>query len=391
MFTLFSVDDHIVEPAHVWTDRVSAKFKDRVPHVVEIDGRQIWEWEGGRELTMGLNAVAGKPREEWGMEPARFEDMIPGCYNPVERRKDLLSNGIFASVSFPTLPGFGGRKFATWPDKELALVCVQAWNDYMIDEWCAAGPDVFVPMHILPVWDIDLAIKEHQRMVAKGSKAICFIEDPYVVELPSFHGGYWEPLFAAAQADQTPICMHIGSGGAAIDLTKLNAVGGEMPNPMTEIAAAFAMAARSACNLMVSPLLRKYPDAKVVWSEGGIGWIPAALERADRQWERHQYWSHVENAQILPSTVARRSMYFCMIEEPIGIKYRHDFEVDNILWESDYPHADTPFPKTQMTTKEVFDGVPQDEVDKITHKNAEKLFHFPIDQKLVADYVGSGI
>lgn len=383
MFTLFSVDDHIVEPAHVWTDRVPAKFKDRAPRVVEVDGRQIWQWDGGMELTMGLNAVAGKPREEWGMEPARFEDMIPGCYDPAERRKDLLSNGIFASVSFPSLPGFGGRKFATFDDKELALACVRAWNDYMLEEWCGTGPDVFVPMHVLPVWEIDLAIKEHERCVGLGSKSICFIEDPNIVGLPNFHNGYWEPLFAAAQADQTPICMHIGSGGAQVSL--------EGVNPMTEIAAAFAYAARSSVNLMVSPLLRKYPDAKVVWSEGGIGWIPAAIERADRQWERHQYWAHIENAHIKPSEVAERSMYFCMIEEPIGIKYRHDFRVDRILWESDYPHADTPFPKTQLSAKEVFDGIPQDEIDLITHKNAEALFHFPISQELVAAYNGAAV
>jgi len=155
---------------------------------------------------------------------------------------------------------------------------------------------------------------------------------------------------------------------------------------MTEIASAFAYAMRSSVNLMVSPLLRKYPDAKVVWSEGGIGWIPAALERADRQWERHQYWSHVENAHIKPSEVAMRSMYFCMIEEPIGIKYRHDFRVDRILWESDYPHADTPFPKTQASAKVVFDGIPQDEVDLMTHKNAEELFNFPLSQELIAAY-----
>ena len=82
MYTLFSVDDHIVEPPGVWVDRVPAAMRDRVPHVVEVDGRQMWEWEGGREATMGLNAVAGKPREQWGMEPSRFEDMIPGCYDP---------------------------------------------------------------------------------------------------------------------------------------------------------------------------------------------------------------------------------------------------------------------------------------------------------------------
>jgi predicted TIM-barrel fold metal-dependent hydrolase len=382
MYTLFSVDDHIVEPSHVWTDRVPAKYRDKAPHVVEVDGRQAWEWEGGRELTMGLNAVAGKPREEWGMEPARFEDMIPGCYDPVERAKDLLSNGIFASVSFPTLPGFGGRKFATFPDKDLALACVRAWNDYMLEEWCAAEPALFVPMHILPVWDIDLCVRENERMVAKGSKAICFIEDPQMVGLPNYHGGYWEPLFASAQEAGTPVCMHIGSGGAVVSLEGLN--------PMTEIAAAFTGAARSSVNMMVSPIPRKYPDVKLVWSEGGIGWIPAAIERADRQWERHSYWSRLPQADVLPSEVARRNMWFCMIEEPVGIKYRHDFKVENILWESDYPHADTPFPKTQAAAKAVFEGIPQDEVDLITHKNAEKLFGFQLSQRLIDAHSAPG-
>ena len=78
MYRLFSVDDHIVEPPGVWVDRVPAAMRERVPHVVEVDGRQMWEWEGGRELTMGLNAVAGKPPEQWGMEPYRYEDMIAG-------------------------------------------------------------------------------------------------------------------------------------------------------------------------------------------------------------------------------------------------------------------------------------------------------------------------
>src|SRR5689334_11967152 len=142
MYTLFSVDDHLVEPRHLWSDRVPSRHRDRAPHVVENDGAELWVWDGGVEATMGLNAVAGQPREQWGVEPKRFEDMIPGCYDPKARVADLLSNGIFASVAFPTLPGFGGRKFATFPDPELAVACVQAWNDYVIDEWCAAAPEV---------------------------------------------------------------------------------------------------------------------------------------------------------------------------------------------------------------------------------------------------------
>ncbi len=378
MFELFSVDDHIVEPRGVWVDRVPAKLRERVPHVVEADGREMWVWEGGQELTMGLNAVAGKPIETWGMEPARFTDMIPGCYDPKERAQDLLSNGIFASVSFPTLPGFGGRKFQTFPDPELAVTCVRAWNDYMIDEWCAAQPDVFVPMSIAPVWDVDLAVAETERMIERGTKALCWLEDPANLGLPGYHTDYWHPLFALCEAAGLPVCMHIGGSSPAVSL--------EGFVPMVKIASAFADAAVAAVNMMCSPIPRKFPGIKLVWSEGGIGWITAALERADRQWERHKRWTHVPDSDVLPSVVARRNMWFCMIEEPVGLGYRHDFAIDRILWESDYPHADTPFPYTQAACKELFAGVPDDEVAAITHGNAEALFDFPLSRELIAQY-----
>ncbi len=375
MYTLFSVDDHIVEPAGVWVDRVPTAMKERVPHVIEEDGRQVWVWEGGRESTMGLNAVAGKPREQWGMEPARFEDMRPGCYDPNERVKDLVSNGILASVAFPTLPGFAGRKFETFADKDLAVTCVQAWNDFMIDEWCAARPDVLVPMSIAPVWDVDLAVAETKRMLDKGIKALCWMEDPANLGLPGYHTDYWYPLMALCEEASLPICMHIGGAQPRVTLEGLV--------PMVEIAAAFTHAARSAVNLMVSPIPRQFPDIKLVWSEGGIGWITAALERADRQWDRHKYWNHIPDSDVLPSEVARRNMWFCMIEEPIGLSYRHDFTVDRILWESDYPHADTPFPYTQAACKELFADVPDDEVAAITHGNAERLFGFNLSPELI--------
>jgi hypothetical protein len=332
VFKLFSVDDHIVEPPGVWVERVPAAYKDRVPHVVEADGRQMWVWEGGMEMTMGLNAVADKPREQWGAEPARFEDMIPGCYDPHQRKKDFLSNGVFASVAFPTLPGFAGRKFGTFEDKDLALVCVRAWNDFILDEWCPAAPEMYVPMTIAPVWDAQLAAEETARCIGKGSKALCWMEDPANIGLPGYHTDYWHPLFAVCQDADIPVCMHIG--GALPRVTLDGTV------PMVEIA--------------------------------------AAIERADRQWDRHQYWTHVPDAEVLPSTVARRNMWFCMIEEPVGLKYRYDFTVDHILCETDYPHADTPFPTTQAAFKTLFEGVPADEVAKMTHANAEELFRFPM-------------
>jgi predicted TIM-barrel fold metal-dependent hydrolase len=377
MFELFSVDDHIIEPADVWASRLPERYRDAGPHVVEDAGREYWEYEGRRNDTMGLNAVAGKPREEWGLEPIRFTDMIPSCFDPTLRAEVLRSQGIFASVNFPTLPRFGGALFTTFEDKELASLCVQAWNDFVLDEWCAAVPEFFVPMTIVQLWDPQLAAAEIERCVAKGAKALCFVENPLPLGLPSFHHpDHWDPLWAAAQAADLPVCMHIGSSGVA-------AVGSNIVDPHTPalvpIANAFTAAAAASVNMMMSPVARKFSDIKLVWSEGGIGWIPAALERADRQYERH-LWSHgeTETDDLMPSDIAKRNMWFCMIEEPVGLKYRHDFTVDHILWESDFPHADTPYPFTQEQAKIVFDGVPDDEVAKITHENAEELFHFPL-------------
>jgi predicted TIM-barrel fold metal-dependent hydrolase len=364
----FSVDDHIVEPADVWSARVPAVYRDRAPHVVEDDGRQFWQYEDTRALTMGLNAVAGKPRDQWTMEPTRFDDMIPGCYDPAARARDMVSDGITASVCFPTLPRFGGVLFNDFADKQLADVCVRAWNDFLFDEWCAAAPDMFVPMPICQIWDPVLAAAEIRRNVARGARALCFPEETSYLGLPSFFSDHWDPIWQAVTEADIPVCMHIGSSGNMAYQPP------DAPFTLT-ISLAFVAAAQSAIGLMMSPVPRKFPTIKFVMSEGGIGWVPAALERADRQIERHRYWSGDDD--LMPSEICRRNFWFCMIEEPWALQAtRYEIGVDRILWECDYPHADTTFPNTQLSTKVVFDGVPEEEIDMITYRNAEQLFRW---------------
>src|SRR5438067_935083 len=108
---LFSVDDHVVEPADVWSSRVPARFREAAPHVIEEDGREFWVYEDQRSLTMGLNSVAGKPREQWRLELRRCSDMRPGSYEAQERARRLVGNGVLASVNFPGPPGFCFRLF----------------------------------------------------------------------------------------------------------------------------------------------------------------------------------------------------------------------------------------------------------------------------------------
>ena len=368
MFKIFSVDDHIVEPADLWTSRLPSKYHDVAPRVVEEDGREFWVYEDQRGLTMGLNAVAGLPQEQWNMEPTRFTDMIPGCYEPKERARDLLSQGVLASVNFPTLPRFGGLLFNSFKDKDLADLCVQAWNDFVLDEWCPGGPPgLFVPMVISQVWDPQRAVKEIERCVEKGAKSLCFMENPVPEGLPSFHDeSHWDPIWAVCQAAGIPVSMHIGSSGfmPVIDpqapFTNIITIG--------EVAAMLAMT-----NILISDICVKFPDIKLVFSEGGVGWVPAMLHRADRQLERHAGWAG--HRPLKPSEIFEKNMWVCMVEEAMGLQIAYPrIGAHKIVSELDYPHADTTYPNVQQSFAGVFEGIPEDVVEMVSHGNAEKLF-----------------
>jgi predicted TIM-barrel fold metal-dependent hydrolase len=380
MYKIFSVDDHIVEPPELWTSRVPAKHRDRAPHVIEENGRQLWEYEDDRCLTMGLGATAGKPREQWGMDPQRFSDMIPGCYEPKARALDLLSQGVFASVSYPTLPRYAGMLFNGFKDKELASECVRAWNDFVLDEWCPGGPPgMFVPMIICQVWEPALAAKEIERCVAKGAKSVSVPENGVYEGLPSFHGEIgeaWDPIWAICQEADLPISMHIGSGGfmpVADPNAKFTGVVAS-----AEVAGQLAMV-----NLLLSRVPRVFPGLKFVVGEGGIGWVPSVLQRADRQTDRHSGWAGT--LELKPSEVFARNFWVCQVEEPLGMTFHALIGEDKILSELDYPHADTTYPDTQASFTEVMAGIPDRVVQKATHLNAMAVYNWTMADEALYD------
>ena len=211
---IISVDDHLIEHPRVWQDRLAAQFKEAGPTIIENEaGHHLWRYEGQLYPQIGLNAVAGKDPHQYGMDPLRYEDMIPGCYDPAQRVKDMDLDGVHAALCFPSFPGFGGGVFQRAKDKELALACVRAWNDFQLDEWCASAPDRLIPLSLVPTWDPDLAVAEVERVAARGSRAITFPDAPTSLGLPSFHTDHWERLWDTCEATDTPVCLHFGSGG----------------------------------------------------------------------------------------------------------------------------------------------------------------------------------
>lgn len=379
---IISVDDHLIEHPRVFQDRLPERFKEAGPKIREVDGKHMWEYDGIVYPTIGLNAVAGKPPSEYGLDPVRYEDMIPGCYDPVQRVKDMDIDGVQAALCFPSFPGFAGGVFHRSQDKDLAFASLQAWNDFNVDEWCATAPDRLIPIALLPTWDIDLSVREAQRMAAKGARSVTFPDSPVPLGLPSFHNEHWDPLWSVLEETGMPASLHFGSSGYVPGFSFANArvAGAEMSAPDAPFAVAIAAFATNlmwtTMDLLFSGTLQRHPNLQISLAEGGIGWIPYVLERCDQTWEKHRWYQNID-VETRPSDLFRKHFWGCFIEDSFGIANRHTIGVDRICMEIDYPHSDSVWPNSRKVAAAALADVPDDEVEKIVETNARRMLNFP--------------
>jgi predicted TIM-barrel fold metal-dependent hydrolase len=377
---LVSVDDHVVEPPDLFEGHLSRSYVDRAPRVVsKEDGNDVWIFEGQEIPNIGLNAVAGRPPDEYGIEPTRFSEIRRGCYDIHERVRDMNANGLLGSMCFPSFPQFCGQLFLRADDKDLAINVLRAYNDWHIDQWCGTYAGRFIPLALPPLWDPELMADEVRRVAAKGCHAVTFSENPEKLGLPSFHSDHWDPFWKACSDEGTVVCLHIGSSSQVV-VTSIEAPIDTLITlqPMNIVLAA--------ADLLWSPVLRKYPDLTVALSEGGIGWIPYFLERADYVYKHHRAWTHQNFGDKLPSEVFKERIVTCFIDDAFGVANRDSLNLDMITWECDYPHSDSTWPLAPESVAVYLDGLPNQDVAKITHRNAMRIFqydpfrHIPEDQ-----------
>ena len=371
---LASIDDHIVEPPDMFRRHLPPDVTQ--PRVVEDEaGREIWLWDDQVTINIGLNAVVGRPKNEWGMEPARFEHLRKGAFDVDARVDDMNVNGVFASLCFGTFVKFDGRLFVerAKKDPENAYRVLRAYNDWHIDEWCGSHPARFIPLANLPQWDPALMVEEIRRVEAKGCHAVTFPDNPAAVGMPSLHDPCWEPFWKVCDELRIIINCHIGSGYTPPYPS--------MDSPIEAWITGMPISiANSAADWITLDALQRYPDLKMALSEGGIGWVPYLLERADFTNRHHGAWTNKSYGDKKPSEVFREHILTCFIEDDIGLANRHAIGIDNVCVEVDYPHSDCLWPDMPeglwRSLQTVPGGMPDDEIDKVTHQNVLQHYRF---------------
>lgn len=370
-YGMISVDDHVQEHPQVWTQRMSqARWGDNMPRVVrQDDGTECWV-VAGQKMALGGVALAGAAMPDRAREPQQWAEVPAVAYDAKERLRAMDADGVDYSVLYPTVAGLAGETFGRLTDPELEQACVQAYNDWLIDEWASASTR-FIPQCIVPIWPMTATVQEIQRAVKKGHRGVIFPAIPmHLRDVPHINEPEYDALWAACQDLEVPVCFHAGSSTAVQfpayrDLsTGLAAALASLTRPVSSV--------QVVANFLYSRILMRFPRLKVVFAETSLAWGSYEIETADHQFERQRL--HLEGYDMTPSEMFHRQCYMTGWYDRAAIETRHYLGVDNIMWETNFPLATSTWPSSRETIAQSFDGVPDDERAKMLWGNAAQLY-----------------
>ena len=377
---IIDADTHITEPPDTWSSRLPAKFADRAPRIVRDDrwGLEVWKiGDGAAPVPVGHTAVAGWPRP-FPDGPRSFAETPPASHDARARLAYMDEIGIWAMALYPNVGGFGNESFLRLGDAELMLACVRAYNDFLI-EWVEADPRRFIPICATPFWDPAATAREIERCASAGHKGILFTGEPQRFGQPMLADRHWEPLWAAAEETGLPISFHIGSGNLAEEFTaeRIAAYGIGGANARTAVSL-FLENGKQLVDLLLSGVLARHPKLRVVSVESGIGFIPFILEAADYAFAYSQVAKERPEFTMKPSDYFRRQVYGCFFfEEHAPRELLPAIGVDNVLFETDYPHPICLFGNVRAKAYAGLDGQPEEVQRKVLFENAARLYGVP--------------
>lgn len=372
-YTILSVDDHLVEPQETFEGRMPAKFAEQGPRIIEeADGSEVWLMEDRKIPNAGANANVGRPYSEYTHEPTRFDQMRRGAWDVRARVHDMDLAGIWASLCFPSMvAGFAGARFAETHDPEFGLAAMRAWNDWHLEAWVGAYPERFLAQQITWLRDPMIAAAEIRRNADRGFYSLSFPEQPEKLGLPSIYTGYWDPVMRACAETGTVLSLHVGSASSVVS--------GSSDAPPDVVASLFFVSSIiTTSDWLYSKIPLRFPELRIAISEGGIGWVPALIDRLEHCSRYREYTGGWIGEDLSPIDVLRRNFWFCALDDTAGFLLLDQIGADRIMVESDYPHTDTTWPDTQQYLERQLGFLPPDVIEQLTWRNASQLYRFPV-------------
>jgi predicted TIM-barrel fold metal-dependent hydrolase len=378
---IVDADSHWSEPPDLFTSRAPAAFRERVPHVEDVDGTPTWVFDGHPMGHASAGGVIGRDGTKESSYRALFEwthDQVhEGAYDPKVRIGVLDECGIDAQVIFPSTIGLGGQDLGAVEDQSLCRLAIEIYNDAMAEIQRDSG-NRLLPMPLMPAWSIDECVAEAERVAALGLRGVNMTSDPDDLGAPDLANRAWAPFWDACADLQLPVHFHIGASVTAMTFF------GKYPwasHPMnTQLAIGgtllFIGTARVVTNLILSGIFDRHPDLQVVSVESGVGWIPFILEALDYEMAEN---APAELAELHkpPSEYFRSNLYATFWFEKNRNKLPDLIDAvgeDKILFETDFPHPTCLYPNPLDTVAEKMATLAPETRRKILGENGRRLY-----------------
>jgi predicted TIM-barrel fold metal-dependent hydrolase len=375
---IIDVDSHITEPTDLWTRNAPARYAERVPRVVDVDGVPMWSFDGVLLGRVNLSSVIRTSGEKVP-GPAFFEfdrKEIHEASSDMQARLEFLDRqGIHAQVLYPNVAGFGAQKFAEVDDVELRRLCVTLYNDAMVEIQEESG-NRLLPMALIPWWDVEASAAEVYRTAANGLRGVNICSDPQVRGAPELWQPEWQHFWEACAETSQSVNFHIGASESSMSWYGTSPWPGLDGERKLAIGSAmmYLSNARTLANLIFSGVLERYPDVKFVSVESGIGWIPFFLESLDYQLHESSP-TVVEELSMLPSEYFRRQVYGCFwFEHRMLEPVIEALGASQILFETDFPHPTCLYPDPITWAERALEGVDDNVKRQVLQDNAAALY-----------------
>ncbi len=323
-----SADEHVIEPRSFWEQWLpeSLPSADRYRAPI-LDG-----------VALALSGESGHHAIKTFLlfpDLVRYSDEAAGASDPLRRLAVLDEQGIDASVVFPQ------RAMAMWgiEDRDLMYRCFDAYNEWLA-QWCAQGRGRLYGVAILPTVYRPEATGDYiAHLKDLGFRTMMLPNFPRGVD---YAGPEMAPLWSAIEASGLPLNFHISE---APDDNGPGGLG-------TYLAVSFQPFRKLWSFIVFSGILERHPGLRVVFAEGGISWIPSALDHADRIHDKFAAHLHPRLAQP-PSHYWFAQCYATFMEDQRGVEQIDCIGADRVLWSSDYPHPEGTFGSTRQVVSDL--------------------------------------